>query len=67
MSATINCQTLETVDDLIKVLSNPVFVSEYRCPSDFKNIYEFERRQTLSKGETKYNEKLFYLNRLDEE
>ena len=25
------------------------------------------RRQTLSKGETKYNERLFYLNRLEEE
>ena len=47
-----------------KAKTNPVFVSEYHCPSDFKNIYEFERRQTLSKGETKYNEKLFYLNRL---
>ena len=50
-----------------KAKTNPVFVSEYHCPSDFKNIYEFERRQTLSKGETKYNEKLFYLNELDEE
>ena len=50
-----------------KAKTNPVFVSEYHCPSDFKNIYEFERRQTLSKGETKYNEKLFYLNRLVEE
>lgn len=50
-----------------KAKTNPVFVSEYHCPSDFKNIYEFERRQTLSKGETKYNERLFYLNRLEEE
>lgn len=50
-----------------KAKTNPVFVSEYHCPSDFKNIYEFERRQTLSKGETKYNEKLFYLNELEEE
>ena len=50
-----------------KAKTNPVFVSEYHCPSDFKSIYEFERRQTLSKGETKYNEKLFYLNRLVEE
>ena len=50
-----------------KAKTNPVFVSEYHCPSDFKSIYEFERRQTLSKGETKYNEKLFYLNRLEEE
>ena len=50
-----------------KAKTNPVFVSEYHCPSDFKNIYEFERRQTLSKGKTKYNEKLFYLNRLVEE
>ena len=48
-----------------KAKTNPVFVSEYHCPSDFKNIYEFERRQTLSKGETKYNEKLFYLNELE--
>ena len=47
-----------------KAKTNPVFVSEYHCPSDFKNIYEFERRQTLSKGETKYNEKLFYLNEI---
>lgn len=48
-------------------LTNPVFVSEYHCPSDFKCIYEFERRQTLSKGETKYNEKLFYLDNRKEE
>lgn len=47
--------------------TNPVFVSEYHCPSDFKNIYEFERRQTLSKGETKYNEKLYYLNEMEQE
>lgn len=49
-----------------KAKTNPVFVSEYHCPSDFKCIYEFERRQTLSKGETKYNEKLFYLNGIKE-
>lgn len=49
-----------------KAKTNPVFVSEYHCPSDFKCIYEFERRQTLSKGETKYNEKLFYLNKIKE-
>ena len=48
-----------------KAKTNPVFVSEYHCPSDFKCIYEFERRQTLSKGETKFNEKLFYLYELD--
>lgn len=49
-----------------KAKTNPVFVSEYHCPSDFKNIYEFERRQTLSKGETKYNEKLFYLDEMEQ-
>lgn len=49
-----------------KAKTNPVFVSEYHCPNDFRCIYEFERRQTLSKGETKYNEKLFYLNKIKE-
>lgn len=49
-----------------KSKTNPVFISEYHCPDDFKCIYEFERRQTLSKGETKYNEKLFYLDNRSE-
>lgn len=45
-----------------KSKTNPVFVSEYQCPEDFKCIYEFERRQLLSKGDTKFNEKLFYID-----
>ena len=45
-----------------KAKTNPVFVSEYHCPEDFKCVYEFERRQLLSKGDTKYNEKLFLID-----
>ena len=47
--------------------TNPVFISEYHCPSDFKCIYEFERRQLLSKGNTKYNEKLYLLDNTKKE
>ena len=45
-----------------KAKTNPVFISEYHCPKDFKCVYEFERRQLLSKGDTKYNEKLFLVD-----
>ena len=45
-----------------KAKTNPVFISEYHCPDDFKCVYEFERRQLLSKGNTKYNEKLFFVD-----
>ena len=49
-----------------KSKTNPVFISEYHCPEDFECIYEFSRRQTLSKGNTKFNEKVFYLRRQDD-
>ena len=48
-------------------LTNPVFISEYHCPNDFKCVYEFERRQLLSKGDTKYNEKLYLLDNTKKE
>ena len=49
-----------------KSKTNPVFVSEYNAPSDVRCIYEFSRRQLLSKGKTCNNERVFYLNNMEE-
>lgn len=48
-----------------KSKTNPVFVSEYRCPDDFDCIYQFSRRETLSSANNNTIEKVFYLRRQD--
>lgn len=46
-----------------KSKTNPVFISEYRCPDDFDCIYKFSRRETLSSQKGNTIEKVFYLRR----
>lgn len=47
-----------------KAQTNPIFISEYWMPNDFRAIYQFKRRQTLSVDSKKQapDEKVYFLD-----